>query len=126
MSKIKVTTISDPANDNTAISIGSDGDVTFANSITETVTAKTASFTPDLTAEGTIFNCTGTMTITMPTATAGKSFTVIHANASDITWAGTILWSGGSAPTAAGAIEIYIFISDGTNWYGSLAGTGYA
>ena len=34
--------------------------------------------------------------------------------------------SGGSAPTAAAAIEIYVFYSDGTNWYGMQSGTGFA
>jgi hypothetical protein len=62
----------------------------------------------------------------MPTATAGKSFTIIHATGDTITWAGTILWPAGTAPTAAAAIEIYTFVSDGTNWYGFLAGTGFA
>ena len=66
------------------------------------------------------------MTITMPSATAGKSFTIIHASANQITWSGTIKWNGGSAPTAATAIEIYVFVSDGTNWYANQAGTGYA
>jgi hypothetical protein len=93
--------------------------------ITETEVVKSASFTPDL-AVGTIFSCTGTMTITMPSVANGKGFTIIHATATSITWAGTINWSGGSAPTAGSAIDIYAFISDGTNWYGMQAGTGFA
>jgi len=93
--------------------------------ITETQTTKSASFTPAF-AEGTIYSCTSTMTITMPTATAGKSFTIIHATATSITWAGTIKWSGGSAPTADAGIDIYVFVSDGTNWYGAQSGTGFA
>jgi len=94
--------------------------------ITETQTTKSASFTPSVSVEGTVYSCSGTMTITMPTATAGKGFTIIHSSASSITWAGTILWADGAAPTAAAAVEIYVFVSDGTNWYGNLAGTGYA
>jgi len=94
--------------------------------ITETQTTKSASFTPSVTAEGTVYSCSGTMTITMPTATSGKGFTIIHSSASSITWAGTIKWADGAAPTAAAAVEIYVFVSDGTNWYGNLAGTGYA
>lgn len=101
------------------------GDQTFGP-ITETQTTKTSSFTPSLTAEGTIYSCSGTMTITMPSAEAGKSFTIIHSSGSSITWSGTILWNGGSAPTAAAAKEIYVFLSDGTNWYANQAGTGYA
>jgi hypothetical protein len=93
--------------------------------ITETQLTKSASFTPDF-ADGTVYSCTGAMTITMPTATAGKSFTIFHATGNDITWAGTIKWSNGLAPTAAAGIEIYVFISDGTNWYGMLTGTGFA
>ena len=101
------------------------GDQTFGP-ITETQTVKAASFTPSLTAEGTIYNCNAAITITMPTATAGKGFTIIHDDGTEITWAGTILWAGGAAPTAAAAKEIYVFLSDGTNWYGNLVGTGYA
>ena len=95
-------------------------------SITETQTTKSASFTPSMTAEGTVYSCTGTMTITMPAATAGKSFTIVHATGNSITWSGTIKWNGGSAPSAAAAIEIYVFYSDGTNWYGMQSGTGFA
>ena len=117
-----------------------DGDITLAGTdtaqsftedqtfeaITETKTTKSASFTPDLSNDGTLYSCTGTMTITMPTAESGKSFTVIHATATSITWAGTIKWSGGSAPTADAGIDIYVFVSDGTNWYGMQSGTGFA
>jgi hypothetical protein len=100
-------------------------DQTFA-AITETKTIKSASFTPNLATDGTLYSCTGTMTITMPTAEAGKSFTVIHATATSITWAGSLLWNGGSAPTAGSGIDIYVFMSDGSNWFGMQAGTGYA
>ena len=101
------------------------GDITL-EAVTETKTTKSASFTPDLTNDGTLYSCTGTMTITMPSAEAGKSFTIIHATATSITWAGTIKWNGGSAPTAGSGIDIYVFVSDGTNWYANQAGTGYA
>jgi len=92
--------------------------------ITETQVTKSSSFTPSFT-EGSVYSCSGTMTITMPTATVGKSFTVIHSSATSITWSGTIKWSGGAAPTA-GALDIYVFVSDGTNWYGMQSGTGFA
>ena len=98
---------------------------TVLKGITETQVTKSASFTPAF-ADGTVYSCTGTMTITMPTATAGKSFTIVHATATSITWAGTIKWNGGSAPTADSGIDIYVFMSDGTNWYANQAGTGYA
>ena len=100
-------------------------DQTF-EAITETKTTKSASFTPDLSNDGTLYSCSGTMTITMPTAESGKSFTIIHATATSITWAGTIKWNGGSAPTADAGIDIYVFVSDGTNWYGMQSGTGFA
>ena len=100
-------------------------DQTF-EAITETKTTKSASFTPDLSNDGTLYSCSGTMTITMPTAESGKSFTIIHATATSITWAGTIKWNGGSAPTADSGIDIYVFVSDGTNWYGMQSGTGFA
>lgn len=106
--------------------LDANGNSVSLKGITETQATKSASFTPNLTTDGTIFNCSGTMTITMPTAAAGKSFTVIHSSGSSITWSGTILWNGGTAPTAAAAKEIYVFLSDGTNWYGNQAGTGYA
>ena len=101
------------------------GNIT-TEAITETQTTKSASFSPDLTNDGTVFSCTGTMTITMPAATAGKSFTIIHATATSITWSGTIEWHSGAEPTKGSGIDIYVFISDGTNWYGNQAGTGYA
>ena len=100
-------------------------DQTF-EAITETKTTKSASFTPDLSNDGTLYSCSGTMTITMPSAESGKSFTIIHATATSITWAGTIKWNGGSAPTAGAGIDIYVFVSDGTNWYGMQSGTGFA
>ena len=93
--------------------------------ITETQTTKSASFTPSF-AEGTVYSCTGTMTITMPTATAGKSFTIVHATATSITWAGTIKWNGGAEPAKGAGIDVYVFVSDGTNWYGMQSGTGFA
>ena len=100
--------------------------LTVTGGITEGQTTKSASFTPDLSNDGTLYSCSGTMTITMPTAESGKSFTIIHATATSITWAGTIKWNGGSAPTADSGIDIYVFVSDGTNWYGMQSGTGFA
>ncbi len=91
--------------------------------ITETQTTKATSFTPSLTAEGTVYNCSGAITITMPAAEAGKGFTIIHSSASSITWAGTIIWNKSTTPTAAASREVYVFISDGTNWLGSQAWT---
>jgi hypothetical protein len=67
-------------------------------------------------------------TFTMPTATAGKSFILLLKQAAS-TGNGTatftgVKWSGGTAPTitaTAGKMDILTFVSDGTNWYGSIA-----
>ena len=61
----------------------------------------------------------------MPSATAGKSFTIIDAGTGTLAWSGTILWPSGTAPSPSGK-TIYSFISNGTNWYGMMAGTGFA
>ena len=99
--------------------------ITVNGGITEKETTKTASFTPNLTTDGTIFDVSGSITITMPSATAGKSFTIIDSGSGTLSWGGTIKWAGGSAPSPSG-ITIYSFISNGTNWYGMMAGTGFA
>jgi len=66
-------------------------------------------------------------TFTMPTAVAGKSFTLLLRQAAS-TGNGTatftgVKWPAGSAPTVtatAGRMDIFTFMSDGTNWYGSF------
>jgi hypothetical protein len=45
--------------------------------------------------------------------------------AASLAWGGTILWPSGTAPSPSGK-TIYSFISNGTNWYGMMAGTGFA
>lgn len=67
-------------------------------------------------------------TFTMPTATAGKSFALLLKQAAS-TGNGTatftsVKWGAAGAPTitaAAGKMDILSFVSDGTNWYGSIA-----
>ncbi len=100
------------------------GSQTF-KAITETeATSAAATYTVDL-ANGTIFEVTHATlcTVTMPTAAAGKSFTVI--STVPAAWSGTIKWSGSAAPTGGVGISIYSFISNGTNWYGMRAGTNF-
>jgi len=97
-------------------------DQTF-EAITETVTAKSAGFTPDLSNDGTVYNVTGSVAVTMPTAESGKSFTII-ASAPVSSWTGTIKWASATVPTGTG-ICIYTFISDGTNWYAFEAGNAF-
>lgn len=66
-------------------------------------------------------------TFTMPTAIAGKSFMLLLKQAAS-TGNGTatftsVKWNGSAAPTitaAAGKMDILSFVSDGTNWYGSI------
>jgi hypothetical protein len=104
---------------------GFTGDV-VTTAITETeATSAATTYTVDL-ANGTLFEVTSatTCTVTMPTAAAGKSFTVI--STVPAAWSGTIIWSGGAAPTTGSAKTIYSFISNGSSWYGMQAGTGFA
>ncbi|CAB4123790.1 hypothetical protein UFOVP48_83 [uncultured Caudovirales phage] len=67
-------------------------------------------------------------TFTMPTATAGKSFILLLKQAAT-TGNGTatftgVKWPANTAPTitaTAATMDILSFVSDGTNWYGSVA-----
>jgi hypothetical protein len=65
-------------------------------------------------------------TFTMPTATAGKSFILKLTQASSgmTTATFTSVKFPGGAPTitaTASAVDILSFVSDGTNWYGTIA-----
>ena len=67
-----------------------------------------------------------TCTVTMPTATAGKSFVLLVRQAAStgngaITWS-SVKWGSSGTPTVtatAGKMDIFTFVADGTNWYGS-------
>ena len=73
---------------------------------------------------------TGSPTITMPAAAAGKSFLLLLRTGTGgftVTWS-TVRWSGGTAPTltsTASRMDIFSFFSDGTNWYGVTVGQNY-
>ena len=74
---------------------------------------------------------TGNATITMPTASAGKSFVIMlkqdGTGSRTVTWS-TVTWPSGTAPTitsTASKQDIYSFFSDGTNWYGATIGQNY-
>lgn len=73
---------------------------------------------------------TGSPTITMPTAAAGKSFILLLRTGTGsftVTWS-TVKWAGGTAPTltsTASRMDIFSFFSDGTNWYGVTVGQNY-
>jgi len=78
-----------------------------------------------------IITLTGNATITMPTATSGKSFIMFlkqdGTGSRTVTWS-TVKWSGGTNPTitaTASRQDIFSFFSDGTNWYGVTVGQNY-
>jgi len=78
-----------------------------------------------------IITLTGNATITMPTATSGKSFILYlkqdGTGSRTVTWS-TVKWPGGTAPTitaTASKQDIYSFFADGTNWYGTTVGQNY-
>jgi hypothetical protein len=64
----------------------------------------------------------------MPTATAGKSFVLLlkqdaSTGGGTATFTG-VKFSGGGVPvvtSTAGKMDIFTFVSDGTNWYGTFA-----
>ena len=111
-----------------------------SNNITLTSYTETAftansstAITLDITANGTvqIITLTGTATITMPAAVAGKSFVLFlkqdGTGSRTVTWS-TVKWPGGTAPTitsTASKQDIFSFFSDGTNWYGTTVGQNY-
>lgn len=78
-----------------------------------------------------IITLTGNATITMPTATSGKSFIMYlkqdATGSRTVTWS-TVKWAGGTAPTitsTASRMDIFSFFADGTNWYGVTVGQNY-
>ena len=84
-------------------------------------------------ANGTVqkLTLTGNATITMPTATAGKSFVMIlvqdATGSRTVTWS-TVVWPSATAPTitsTASKRDILSFFSDGTSWFGTTIGQNY-
>jgi hypothetical protein len=78
-----------------------------------------------------IITLTGNATITMPTATAGKSFIIMlkqdATGSRSVTWS-TVKYPSGTAPTitaTASRMDILSFFADGTNWYGTVIGANY-
>lgn len=96
-----------------------------------TISAAGATQTLDL-STGTIFDITLTAncTITLPTPSTGRTFTMCirqdGSGSRTITWSGVVRWPGGAAPTlttTAAAIDYVSFICpDGTSWHGFPAG----
>lgn len=92
-----------------------------------------ASFTVDL-VNGTIqkFTSNANLTVTLPVNTAGKSFVVmiVYGGAHTVTWAGggILKWNGNVAPvttSVAGKIDIFSFLQDGVNTYGTVFGQAF-
>ncbi len=78
-----------------------------------------------------IITLTGNATITMPTATSGKSFIMLlkqdATGGRTVTWS-TVKYAGGTAPTitsTASRLDILSFFADGTNWYGVVVAQNY-
>ena len=104
-------------------------------SYTETVLSANSStaITLNITANGTVqvITLTGSATITMPAAVAGKSFIMFlkqdGTGSRTVNWS-TVYWPGGTAPTitsTASKMDIYSFFSDGSKWYGTTVGQNY-
>jgi hypothetical protein len=111
-------TLTNPTVNNYTEGVVSIGTVTTSNTLSLTNgTVQTATLTAST-----------ACTFTMPTATAGKSFVLLLKQAAS-TGNGTATFTGvkfgtAGAPTitaAAGKMDILTFVSDGTNWYGSIA-----
>jgi len=107
----------------------------FSNGYTEeTATANTSTaYTIDL-ANGSlqILTLTGNCTFTFPTATAGKGFTLLllqdATGSRTATWPASVKWPAGTAPTitaTASKGDKFVFVGDGTYWWGSNAGQNY-
>ena len=82
----------------------------------------------------TITTMVGANAITLPAPATGKSLTVLVVYASTPTSltftspSGTLKYPGGTTPTATltnTKVDIYAFISDGTNWYGVQSGANF-
>lgn len=91
---------------------------TVGNSGTSTTLALTTGSVQTVTLSG---NCT----FTMPSPTAGASITLILTQGGTFTatFSG-VLWAGGTAPTITATSnkrDILVFVSDGTNWYGTAS-----
>jgi len=111
-------TLTNPTVTNYVESVVAIGTVTTTNTISLTNgTVQTATLTAST-----------ACTFTMPTATAGKSFVLLLKQAvstgnGSATFTG-VKWSSAGTPTVtatAGKMDIFSFVSDGTNWYGSVA-----
>ena len=101
--------------------------VTITNFTESNVAIGNSSTTQTLAlANGTVqtVTLTANCTFTMPTATAGKSFLLfVNTGTGNLTGTFTsVKWAANTAPTittTASRVDIFTFVADGTNWYGS-------
>lgn len=77
-------------------------------------------------------NVNATITITLPSSVAGKSFTVqtYYTANNSFSWAGgtSIKWAGNTAPTptaTSGKVDIFNFYQDGNVTYGAVYGQNF-
>lgn len=75
---------------------------------------------------------TGNCTYTFPTPASGLGFVLLQrqdaTGSRTVTWPATVKWPGSTAPTitaTASKLDKFVFVSDGTYWYGSNAGQLY-
>lgn len=110
------------------------GNATFNNYTETTFVANTGSAITLSLTNGTlqILTMNASPTITLPTATAGKSFTILLKQDAtggwSPTWAGPVIWPSNTAPsitTTASKGDKAVFTADGTYWWGSIAGQNY-
>jgi len=107
----------------------------FTNGYTEEVnTANTSTAYTVSLSDGSvqILTLTGNCTFTFPTATAGKGFTMLlkqdGTGSRTVTWPSSVKWPASTAPTitsTASKGDKFVFVGDGTYWWGSNAGQNY-
>ena len=94
----------------------------------QSVAASTATTTVDMSA-GNVQNITLTAstTLTLSSAAVGTYILKLIQGGSGsytVTWPGTVIWSGGTAPTlttTVGKVDIVTLVFDGTNYYGNYS-----
>lgn len=128
-----VTTLNNMTLANVTVTSGSLTNPTVTNYTETPYTANSSTAITIALTNGTfqIITLTGNATITMPTATSGKSFILLlkqdGTGSRTVTWS-TVKWPANTAPTitsTASKQDIYSFFADGTNWYGTTVGQNY-
>lgn len=79
-----------------------------------------------------VLTLTGNATLTFPAPVAGKGLTILlkqdATGSRSVSWPASVKWPSITAPTittTASKLDKFVFISDGTYWYGSTAGQNY-